>query len=178
MMPTVRQGRGAPYGLANLVTVTTGGSSLFNVARHHAHPTRADESRLGWRAGVGRHAVRDSADDPSVLTPIFQALVAGGGRERHTADAAAARHTVLVQHRVAAAPIEDDPLEAFRLDPLLAPLPSGLPDEPVGPDAARVAHLTAVPGTGGRRRAAHAASEQRGRHHRRLVPLDGGTSDT
>lgn len=141
------------------------------------------------RRTVGRHA----AEDDPTLTPIFHALTRGGwpNLQESPADAAAAAEpgerasgsvetgteARSVETETAAEPTETanagsdptetDPLETFRRDPLGAPLPTQV--------------LAAVPpshrrSTGRRRAETHAAAEEHrsGRHHRRLVPLEGG----
>lgn len=56
----------------------------------------------------GRHAFNEDA----VLTPIFHALTRGGWRSRQHEPAAAQRQ-----------PAASDPIDAFRRDPLTAPIP-------------------------------------------------------
>ncbi len=98
----------------------------------------------------GRHAF----DEDAVLTPIFHALSRSGWRGR--------------QHEPAApVDVETDPVDAFRRDPLTAPIPMQA-----------LAPVQAVEPTWRRSAAgAHAKPEPRsgGRHHRRLVAA-GGTS--
>lgn len=113
--------------------------------------TGAYESGQRWGSPVGRHAV----DEDAALTPIFHALVRSGWGSR-------AEHVASRDAGVAVA----DPVEAFRRDPLEAPLP--------------VVDGEGTGGRPGRRRAGtHAAPDARGggRHHRRLVPLEGGAGE-
>lgn len=123
--------------------------------------------------GTGRHAVEEDA----ALTPIFHALTRGGWRTRQESPADAAAATSPGTQAAVT-----DPLETFRRDPLGAPLPAN------APPAATAEPLSAPTpastpedeyNTGRRRRTgAHAVPEVRrnGRHHRRLVPVDGGIS--
>jgi len=130
---------------------------LSEFGRSQGLPTSTDakESDPG-----GRHP------DDAALTPIFHALAHSGWEGPQESPDDSAVNAVLTPDDVAA-----DPVETFRRDPLGAPLPAATTtaDEPV----------LAAPGppAGSRRRSrAHEASEPRrgGRHHRRLVPLDGG----
>jgi hypothetical protein len=96
---------------------------------------------------TGRHAF----DEDAVLTPIFHALTRGGWRSRQHEPAARAVHT----------PMPADPVDAFRRDPLTAPIPiQALVPAP-------------SPAPPSRRGAAHAVPESRpetvdiGRHHHR-----------
>ncbi|MGQ0573758.1 MAG: hypothetical protein ACT4RN_06070 [Pseudonocardia sp.] len=128
--------------------------------------TRVDEIEDRWGPRVGRH----SADDEATLTPIFHALArAGWGRRaepaRGRSAAPAPPAPAPATPAPAANPVPADPVVAFHRDPLLAPLPG------------TVADAASSAATSGRRRAgAHAVTDGRrgGRHHRRLVPLDGG----
>lgn len=150
--------------------------------------TRADEADYRRGSGVGRHA----ADEDAALTPIFHALASGGWatRQDSPADTTAAATTTATSATTTTTgspepdPIETDPIETFRRDPLVAPLPPPGADEMTGRRAAwrgaEGRHAVGTPPVTGRRRAgAHAAPEVRqgGRHYRRLIPLDGGASE-
>jgi hypothetical protein len=91
--------------------------------------TRYPNADEDWEPAGGRHAYNEEA----ALTPIFHALTRGGWRGR--------------QHEPAAPPRVADPVDAFRRDPLTAPIPIRAP-------------ASAPPR---RRREA----QETGRHHRR-----------
>ena len=67
--------------------------------------TRYPNADEDWEPAGGRHAYNEEA----VLTPIFHALTRGGWRGR--------------QHEPPAPPRAADPVDAFRRDPLTAPIP-------------------------------------------------------
>lgn len=115
---------------------------------------------------LGRHAV----DEDAALTPIFHALARAGWGSR--AEHVGSRDAAVVA-TVVAVPAEADPVEAFHRDPLAAPLPAS------GPVEDGESRVTERPAGGRRRAGAHAVPEVRrgGRHHRRLVPLDGGAAE-
>ncbi|GAA1220576.1 MULTISPECIES: hypothetical protein [Pseudonocardia] len=107
--------------------------------------TRYSTTDDDWSPATGRHAFDEDAE----LTPIFHALTRGGWRAR--------------QHEPAAPtppPRVPDPVEAFRRDPLTAPIPvvkdvaPAIPASRVGPGA------HSVPA------ARHELTDE-GRHHRR-----------
>lgn len=126
---------------------------------------------------VGRHTV----DEEAALTPIFHALSMGGWRthQESPADAAAAaadrRSPAPAADRTPAS--EPDPVESFRRNPLAAPLPALA----VVPYAPQPPSTPASPYVGRRRRRdpdPDAPNLPRtGRHHRRLIPVDGATTD-
>ncbi|WP_219418811.1 hypothetical protein [Pseudonocardia nigra] len=99
----------------------------------------------GRTSAGGRHAL----DEEAVLTPIFHALTRGGWRSRQHEPAAPS-----VPPRAAA-----DPVDAFRRDPLTAPIPvQALVPAPT-PSWRRAAGPQAVPP------ARHARPDD-GHHHR------------
>jgi hypothetical protein len=98
-----------------------------------------------WGSAAGRHAVNEDA----VMTPIFHALTRGGWRSRQHAPAPEA-------------PVGADPLDAFRRDPLTAPIPVQALAYTPAPSYPPSSRRPAV--------GAHAMPEARsGRHHRRFA---------
>lgn len=73
----------------------------------------------GWSTATRRQG-RHAFDEDAALTPIFHALTRGGWRSRQHEQAAAQRQS--------RQPV-GDPVEAFRRDPLTAPIPV-IPAEP------------------------------------------------
>lgn len=105
-----------------------------------------------WSETPGRHAFNEDA----VLTPIFHALTRGGWRSRQHEPAASQRPPQATS----------DPVDAFRRDPLTAPIPV---QALVGAPAP-----TPVPAWRRRTSGAHALvpdarpeMPEQGRHHRR-----------
>lgn len=101
---------------------------------------------------TGRHAF----DEDAVLTPIFHALTRGGWRRRQHEPAASA-----IPPAPPAPPRAPDPVDAFRRDPLTAPIPVQAltpPAIPVSRHSGTGEH--SVPA------ARHELVDQ-GRHHRR-----------
>jgi hypothetical protein len=119
---------------------------VFDLVRGQGAPlAEAGDGTGDWDGPpLGRHAYDEDAE----LTPIFHALTRGGWRNRH-------------QERQLTV-VGPDPMEAFRQDPLGAPIPSQAMRSRSRSDAAS------------RRRSgsgAHAKPEARGsgRHHRRFI---------
>lgn len=116
--------------------------------RYPAAHDAATDHRWGSPAG-GRHAF----DEDAVLTPIFHALTRGGWRSR--------QHDSATVHAARQVAFGRDPVDAFRRDPLTAPIPV----QALVPATVHPAPLAA----------AHALSEserdRQGRHHRRREPV-------
>lgn len=112
--------------------------------------TRYSTTDDDWSPATGRHAF----DEDAALTPIFHALTRGGWRARQHEPAAAA-----------APPRAADPVEAFRRDPLTAPIPVVHDVAPAIPYSRRSGSGTqAVP-------AARHELVDEGRHHRRRAAI-------
>jgi hypothetical protein len=118
--------------------------------------TRYSTTDDDWTPATGRHAFDEDAE----LTPIFHALTRSGWRSRQHEPAATAVPAV-----PAGPPRAPDPVDAFRRDPLTAPIPvqaltpAPAPSIPYSRTSGTGAH-TAVP-------AARHELVDEGRHHHR-----------
>ncbi|MCU1666253.1 MAG: hypothetical protein JWR58_6318 [Pseudonocardia sp.] len=114
--------------------------------------TRYSTTDDDWNPATGRHAFNEDA----VLTPIFHALTRGGWRSRQHEPAAPA-----VPPAPPAPPRAPDPVDAFRRDPLTAPIPI---------QALAPAAIPVTPRDGAGAHAVPAARHElvdQGRHHHR-----------
>ncbi|GAA1297226.1 hypothetical protein [Pseudonocardia xinjiangensis] len=118
--------------------------------------TRYSTTDDDWTPATGRHAFDEDAE----LTPIFHALTRGGWRRRQHEPAAPA---VRPAQAAPPPPPRPDPVDAFRRDPLTAPIPvQALTPAPSIPNSR-------VSGTGAHVAVPAARHEliDEGRHHHR-----------